>query len=135
MTSASPTSTPGPVPDGDGLLRAVLAGVEAHSEQLIEVRRDLHAHPELSWAEERTSAVLADPTPAVPKAKASGSKAVVKGSGVNVRSAPSRGKSKVLFALAPGATVTISDNQRGWLKVTDAKGRSGWVYQEFVSRQ
>jgi len=59
VTSASPTSTPGPVPDGDGLLRAVLAGVEAHSEQLIEVRRDLHAHPELSWAEERTSAVLA----------------------------------------------------------------------------
>ena len=59
MTSASPTSTPGPVPDGDGLLRAVLAGVDAHSDQLIEVRRDLHAHPELSWAEERTSAVLA----------------------------------------------------------------------------
>ena len=27
--------------------------------QLIEVRRDLHAHPELSWAEERTTALLA----------------------------------------------------------------------------
>ena len=28
-------------------------------EELVAVRRDLHAHPELSWAEERTSAVLA----------------------------------------------------------------------------
>ncbi len=37
----------------------MLAGVDALSEQLIDVRRDLHAHPELSWAEERTSAVLA----------------------------------------------------------------------------
>ena len=59
MTSASPASIPGPGPDGDRLLPAVLAGVDALSEQLIDVRRDLHAHPELSWAEERTSAVLA----------------------------------------------------------------------------
>jgi amidohydrolase len=59
VTSASPVPAPGSVPDGDDLLRAVLAGVESHTEQLIDVRRDLHAHPELSWAEERTSAVLA----------------------------------------------------------------------------
>jgi amidohydrolase len=37
----------------------VLAGVDAVSDQLIEVRRDLHAHPELSWTEERTSSVIA----------------------------------------------------------------------------
>jgi amidohydrolase len=33
----------------------VLAGVDAVSDQLIEVRRDLHAHPELSWHETRTT--------------------------------------------------------------------------------
>jgi len=37
----------------------VLASVDAQSDQLIEVRRDLHAHPELSWAEERTTSVIA----------------------------------------------------------------------------
>lgn len=81
-----------------------------------------------------TEVAIADPV-VPPKAQGSGKKAVVKGSGVNVRSAPSKGKSQVLFALAPGAVVTISDTQRGWLKVTDAKGRSGWVYQDFVRRQ
>ena len=37
----------------------MLAGVDAVSDQLIEVRRDLHAHPELSWTEERTTSVIA----------------------------------------------------------------------------
>jgi amidohydrolase len=45
--------------DHSGLLQAVLAGVDAQAEQMVEVRRDLHAHPELSWAEERTTAVIA----------------------------------------------------------------------------
>ncbi|WP_027860194.1 amidohydrolase [Marmoricola sp. URHB0036] len=52
MTSAAPIDHP-------GLLQSVLAGVDAVSDQLIEVRRDLHAHPELSWTEERTSSVIA----------------------------------------------------------------------------
>ena len=52
MTSAAQIDQP-------GLLQAVLAGVDALSEQLIEVRRDLHAHPELSWAEERTTSAIA----------------------------------------------------------------------------
>ncbi len=52
MTSAAPADRP-------GLPSAVLAGVEAHAEFLIDFRRDLHAHPELSWAEERTTALLA----------------------------------------------------------------------------
>ena len=34
--------------------------VEKYSGELIELRRDLHAHPELSWAEERTTRVVAD---------------------------------------------------------------------------
>jgi amidohydrolase len=52
VTSAAPIDHP-------GLLQSVLAGVDAQSEQLIEVRRDLHAHPELSWAEERTTSLIA----------------------------------------------------------------------------
>ena len=45
--------------DADRLLRLVLDGVEKHEDHLIDVRRDLHAHPELSWAEERTTTLLA----------------------------------------------------------------------------
>ncbi len=37
----------------------MLAAVDAQSDLLVEVRRDLHAHPELSWAEERTTSVIA----------------------------------------------------------------------------
>ncbi len=35
------------------------AAVEAHRTELLELRRDLHAHPELSWHEQRTSDVVA----------------------------------------------------------------------------
>ncbi|MCW2819418.1 MAG: N-acyl-L-amino acid amidohydrolase, partial [Marmoricola sp.] len=35
------------------------SGVAEREELLVEVRRDLHAHPELSWAESRTAAVVA----------------------------------------------------------------------------
>jgi amidohydrolase len=41
------------------LLDGVKAEVDLLTAELIEFRRDLHAHPELSWAEERTSAVIA----------------------------------------------------------------------------
>jgi amidohydrolase len=41
------------------LLPQVQAAVDLLAAELIEFRRDLHAHPELSWAEERTSAVIA----------------------------------------------------------------------------
>ncbi len=37
----------------------MLDGIDAHADLLVEVRRDLHAHPELSWAEERTTGLLA----------------------------------------------------------------------------
>ncbi len=36
-----------------------LAGVARLNDELIEIRRDLHAHPELSWHEERTTALVA----------------------------------------------------------------------------
>ena len=41
------------------LIRHAQAEVELLAPELVEVRRDLHAHPELSWAEERTSSVIA----------------------------------------------------------------------------
>ena len=40
------------------LIRQALAEVDLLEAELIEIRRDLHAHPELSWAEERTSALV-----------------------------------------------------------------------------
>ncbi len=37
----------------------VAAAVDALTDELIEIRRDLHAHPELAWREERTTALVA----------------------------------------------------------------------------
>lgn len=54
----------------------------------------------------------------------------VAGAGVNVRSGPSNGSGK-LFALAGGTTVEVTGEDRGWLNVVDAEGRSGWAYSEF----
>lgn len=56
----------------------------------------------------------------------------VLGAGVNVRSSPSSGAEK-LFALPGGRKVSVSETQRGWLKITDDKGRSGWLYESYVS--
>jgi uncharacterized protein YgiM (DUF1202 family) len=56
----------------------------------------------------------------------------VLGQGVNVRSGASTSSEK-LFALAPGEQITVHDNSRGWLKITDDQGRTGWVYKDFVS--
>ncbi len=42
-----------------GARSQVLAEVDQLAAELVEVRRDLHAHPELSWAEERTTTLLA----------------------------------------------------------------------------
>ena len=39
--------------------RLIDAAVEAHRTELLELRRDLHAHPELSWHEQRTTEVVA----------------------------------------------------------------------------
>ena len=43
------------------LLRtAVVAAVDAVEPELVALRRDLHAHPELAWQEQRTTALVAD---------------------------------------------------------------------------
>jgi amidohydrolase len=41
-------------------LGRVVAAVDRLEHELVDLRRDLHAHPELAWAEERTTAAVAD---------------------------------------------------------------------------
>ena len=49
-----------PVPDSAALLNHVIADVlREHEAELIDLRRDLHAHPELSWSETRTTDLVA----------------------------------------------------------------------------
>ncbi len=48
-----PSSTP------PSLLGRLVQEVDALSDELVELRRDLHAHPELAWHEERTTALVA----------------------------------------------------------------------------
>jgi uncharacterized protein YgiM (DUF1202 family) len=70
--------------------------------------------------------------PAGPKAEpASGDTRIVGGKGANVRSGPGM-KNGTVFALRGGAEVTVVDEQRGWLQVTDEQGRKGWIYGDFV---
>lgn len=42
------------------LTEDLLAAIDRHLPALIELRRDVHAHPELSWHEERTTALVAE---------------------------------------------------------------------------
>lgn len=55
----------------------------------------------------------------------------VAGSGANVRSGPGK-SNKTLFALAGGEKVKVGENQRGWLKITDDQGRTGWIYKTYL---
>ena len=77
---------------------------------------------------------LADepPPPKPKKASAGGKSSVVTGQGANVHES-SKNASKVLFALAGGSKVTVLDSNRGWIHITDGKGRSGWIYKQYLS--
>jgi hypothetical protein len=74
-----------------------------------------------------------DPAP-VAVTKSAGKTGVILGSGANVRSAPSKGNNKVLFALAGGTSVKLGDSKNGWWRVTDNRGRTGWVYKDYLKR-
>jgi hypothetical protein len=63
----------------------------------------------------------------------SGAQMKVGGSGVSVRAGPSKSKS-VLFNLAAGQKVTVGSRQRGWVQITDAQGRSGWAYSDYLRK-
>ena len=56
MSSAFPAVSP----VASAASRQVVQAVDGAEEQLLEVRRDLHAHPELAWQEQRTTALLAE---------------------------------------------------------------------------
>src|SRR3954454_10268164 len=47
-------------PSSGAFSRALSAQVDELDKELIELRRDLHAHPELAWAETRTTERVAD---------------------------------------------------------------------------
>lgn len=74
----------------------------------------------------------AQPETKAPAQVASADTRTVKGQGVNVRSGPSSSSGK-LFALVGGTEVTVLDNEKGWLKVTDPKGRTGWAYKDYIN--
>lgn len=71
------------------------------------------------------------PEPKPETAAASDSRTVA-GSGVNVRSGPGKSNGRV-FGLAGGEKVTVGENRRGWLKITDDQGRTGWVYKDYLN--
>ena len=77
---------------------------------------------------------IASVDPAPVAAKSSGKSGVILGSGANVRSAPAKGNNKVLFALAGGTSVKLGDSKNGWWRVTDTRGRTGWVYKAYIKR-
>jgi amidohydrolase len=47
-------------PVGPDLLASLAPLVKSYADELVALRRDLHAHPELSWQEHRTTAVVRD---------------------------------------------------------------------------
>jgi hypothetical protein len=57
--------------------------------------------------------------------------AIIGGKGVTVRAGPGTAHS-ALFTLAAGKKVAVSDKEHGWLHITDAEGRSGWLYSGLV---
>jgi len=82
---------------------------------------------EVAASSESSEAVMA-------YAPVKGDAAEVTGKGANVRSLPQRGGSEVLFALPGGAAVTIVEMRQGWARVVDERGRSGWIYGEYLRR-
>jgi SH3-like domain-containing protein len=54
-------------------------------------------------------------------------------SGANVRTGPKKSFPQV-FTLRQGSWVNISENVRGWVKVTDETGREGWVYGDLLQQ-
>ena len=51
-----------------------------------------------------------------------------------MRSAPQTRGSTVLFALAAGEEVTVMQSSKGWSKIVDKSGRSGWVWNDLIRR-
>lgn len=93
---------------------------------------EANAEPEPEPKAEPKAEPMTEPEPAEAEAAAEGDTRTIAGAGVNVRSGPGKSNGK-LFGLAGGVKVTVGENQRGWLKITDDQGRTGWVYKDYLN--
>lgn len=111
--------------------RITIAGADAFAEETAAIDAEAALSP--APKPRPTAALAYAPSGAKTSVQLTdGNTATVGGQGVNVRSAPSKSKSKVLFALTAGTEVTITDSEKGWQYVTDGKGRSGWAYKDLL---
>lgn len=116
------------------------AGVKADAERkLAEVARsqpepiaDTPAPAKPEPAKPETAKPETAKPEAAPAEAGAGDVRTVVGAGVNVRSGPGKSNGRA-FGLAGGEKVTVSENQRGWLKITDDQGRTGWVYKDYLN--
>jgi hypothetical protein len=87
-----------------------------------------HKRP-TSTASEKRSASL--PSEGTRSTKAAAGAMTVGGSGVTVRSGPSRSRSS-LFTLSAGEKVAVLKTEKRWLRIKDSKGRMGWAYSRYL---
>jgi hypothetical protein len=88
--------------------------------------------PSIVASAKAAPATAAKPAAAKPAAAPAASEyAIIGGKGVSVRSGPGTAHS-ALFTLAAGKKVAVSEKEHGWLHITDAEGRSGWLYSGLV---
>lgn len=142
VVAVKPDGTPdfsAPQTDDGGVQTVAQAYAEPHRPPVwrdvpaLDAATQIGAGQKPAVAETAVQVASIDPAPAVAK-KPTGKTGVVLGSGANVRSAPSKGNNKVLFALSGGTSVKLGDNKNGWWRVTDPKGRTGWVYKDYIKR-
>lgn len=80
----------------------------------------------------KSLSVVQDPPAAEPDEPADATNLrKVAGSGVTVRAGPGK-SNKSLFNLPAGSEVQVLDDSRGWLKIKDAQGRTGWAYKNYI---
>jgi hypothetical protein len=108
------------------------ASVKAAAEQKLAEVANPEPAVEPEPAAEPDAVAEPEPEPEPAKAVASGDTRTIVGAGVNVRSGPGKSNGK-LFALAGGEKVKVGENRRGWLKITDDQGRSGWIYKSYLN--
>ncbi len=109
---------------------------EASSEEPapVQIAEAEEPEPVASSEEPAEQAVEKNEPSAVAYAPVRGGTAVVGRQGGNVRSLPQTKGSDVLFALARGSEVTIVEMHKGWAKIVDDRGRSGWIWDDLLTR-
>lgn len=126
-------------PDGMPIIEAAAVAEEPTEEPAPIVVADIEEpEPVSAAAEAAPDTEAAGPEEESPAASAyapvNRGSAIIGRQGANVRSQPSTRSSEVLFALASGDEVTITETSKGWSKVVDDRGRSGWIWGELLRR-